>query len=291
MRSILPAATALLATLMATTGAGAQVLDDVPPPHARPDAPASAEESSAHGTRREWEGAIGLNLSHRPEYSGAGLHVTKASPAFYLRWGRFSLTNASGFISRRSEDVVRGLGLDLADTGRLRASLALRVDQGRGEGGSEALAGTGDIKPTVRLRLNLGWKLDGPWRLGGSWSVDAFGRGGGHTGDISLGWEQPLDPRTRLTVNLSLAAAGDRYMQTWYGITPEQSARSGYAVYTPPAGWRDVTLGASLRRDLGDRWVWQAAGQLAQLLGPAADSPLTRRTTTWGVGTGLVWRF
>ena len=134
-----------------------------------------------------WEGAIGLTLSHRPEYSGATTTVTKATPALFLRYGRFTVTNASGFVTRRADDVVRGLGADLVNSERLRVNLALRFDGGRGEKTSAALTGLGDIKPTVRARMNVGWRFAGPWRLGASWSVDALGKGGGHFGDVSAG--------------------------------------------------------------------------------------------------------
>ena len=51
--------------------------------------------------------------------------VAKIRPALFLRYGRFTITNASGFVTRRSDDVVRGLGIAFANDERLRVNLAL----------------------------------------------------------------------------------------------------------------------------------------------------------------------
>lgn len=238
-----------------------------------------------------WEGAIGFSARYQPEYSGSSQQVAKITPALFLRYGRFTITNASGFVTRRSDDVVRGLGIDIANDERLRVNLALRFDAGRSETTSTALTGVGDIKPTVRTRLNLGWRFPGPWRVGGSWSVDALGRGGGNFGDVSGGWEQRVSPATVLSAGVFVSAAGDRYMQTYYGINDAQAARTGYAVYKPASGLRDAGLNLGLRMDLGDDWILLSGAGATRLLGPAARSPLTGKRNGWGLSTGLAWRF
>lgn len=239
----------------------------------------------------QWEGAIGLNLSHRPEYSGAQDRVTKLSPGFFLRYGRFTLTNASGFVTRRNDDVVRGLGLDLLNGQRFRANLALRFDAGRSESTSGALAGLGDIQPTARVRLNLGWRFDDGWRAGAAWSVDAFGRGGGSFGDVSLGYERKLTPRTTVGAGLSLSMAADRYLQTYYGVSPAQAARTGYAVYEPGNGLRDVSAALNLRTDLDPHWLLLGGLGVSRLLGPAAASPYAPKAANWSASMGLAYRF
>jgi MipA family protein len=241
--------------------------------------------------KTEWEGAIGLTASYRPEYSGADKQITKLTPALFLRYGRFTITNASGFVTRRADDVVRGLGLDMVRSDRVRLNISLRFDRGRSEGSSEALAGLGDIRQTVRVRTAASWRLDGPWRLGASWSFDLLGRGGGNLGDVSGGWEHKLAPHTTLGVGATLALAGDRYLQSYYGISEEQAARSGYPVYTPKAGLRDVAVSANLRHDFNADWIGLAGIGAARLLGPAAASPLTTRRDSWSISAGLARRF
>ncbi len=238
-----------------------------------------------------WEGAFGLTSAYRPEFQGASRQVFKVTPALFLRYGRLTVTNASGFVTRRSDDVVRGLGLDLNSSDKFRASLALRFDAGRSEDTSAELKGTGDIGRTVRLRLSLAWTLDDGWRAGASWNLDALGRGGGTFGDLSIGHQQRLGAATTLTLGSSLAAGGDRFMQSYYGITEAQAARSGYPVYHAASGLRDVSLYGATRTELDQDWVVLAGASVSRLLGPAAASPLTRSRSGWGVNAGIARRF
>lgn len=261
------------------------------PPDLPVPAAAAAPATELPAAETVWEGAVGANFSFRPEYAGASARVAKVSPALFLRYGRFTITNASGFVTRRADDVVRGLSVDMLQTERLRVNLALRFDAGRSESTSDALSGLGNIKATVRARLNANWRLDDGWRAGASWSVDAFGRGGGNFGDLSLGYEQRLGPRTTASVGAALSLAGDRYMQTYFGVSEAQARRSGYAVYSPGAGVRDVVLSANFRTELGADWLMLGGANLSRLLGPAATSPLTRQADGWGLSLGAARRF
>lgn len=242
-------------------------------------------------TPSEWEGALGLIVSAASEYQGGSKTAIKGTPAFYLRYKRLTISNSSGFVTRRSDDVLRGLGLDLMARERVHVNLALRFDRGRAESSSDALAGMGDIDPTLRLRLGGTWQLDDGWRLGASWSVDAFGRGGGNFGDVSFARDLRLGRDAMLTWGGALALAGDRYLQTYYGVNEEQAARTGRPLYTPRSGLRDGSLFINVRSPLGPHWSALAGVGVSRLLGPAADSPLTEKVTNWSANVGLAWRF
>lgn len=264
----------VLAALFATTASAEE-----------PEAPLPVPEAS------KFEGAFGLSLGYRPEYSGSSKQIVKLSPVLFLRYGRFTITNASGFVTRRADDVVRGLGVDLVRSDTFRVSTALRFDAGRNENTSSALAGQGNVKGTVRVRAAASWKLDGPWRLGAAWSVDALGRGGGGFGDVSGGWEQPLGHGNTLSLGTSLSLANARYMQTYFGVTAQQAANGGRATYTPGAGLRDISVFANLRHHINPDWTVLAGASTTRLLGNAADSPLTASRSNWGISTSLGRRF
>lgn len=273
MTRLLPRATALIA--LACAGAAAQEIVPLPA-----QAPAAV-----------WEGAIGLTGAYRPEYPGAAKASFKFTPALFVRYGRFTATNASGFSTRRADDVVRGLALDLVQSDELRINAALRIDGGRSESGSAELAGMGDIDPTLRTRLTADYRLDPVWRVGFNWSIDALGRGGGNFGDIGVSWQHRFGPDTLLTAGASLSAGGDRYMQSYYGVTPEQAARSVYPVYAPSAGLRDISASINWRQDIDNEWIVLAGFGVSRLLGPAAASPLTYSRNGWAINGGLARRF
>lgn len=237
------------------------------------------------------EGAIGLVASYGPEYLGAGRYGSGLTPAGFLRWGRFSISGAGGFTTRRRGDVDRGLSARLVEHDRWRVSLGLRLDNGRSEQDSAAFAGMGDIDRTVRARLSLRYAVDEAWSLGASTSVDLLGQGGGWSAELGVGRDWRFGPVDRLQLRADLSFAGRRHLGTWYGVSAEQSAATGYPVYTPGSGLRDIGVALTWRHDFGPRWSSFFSVKAGQVLGPVADSPLVQRTHATSVGSGLVWRF
>ena len=239
----------------------------------------------------EFGGAVTLVASRSPDYLGASDSGTSVRPGFLLTWGRFSLSSGGGFAATRQDKVVRGLGYELTRTDNLNVNLGLRFDGGRSESESPALAGMGDVKATIRARVSAGYRLSEFWRLEGAWTVDAFDRGGGNLVELSLERQQWIAERTQLTWGGTLNVAGPRYMRTYFGVTAEQAARSGYPEYSPGMGLRDVAAFVSLKTDIGADWVVLGALSVSRVIGPAADSPLVQKATGYGVTVGLGYRF
>ena len=283
LRNCLPCLLIVLgAPVVAQVALVAQVAD-APPPEPTP--------ASGRAVANAWDGALGLTASLRPQYPGSPKRGFKAAPGFYFRYGRFVVTNASGFSARRTEDVVRGLGVEMLRSEDVRMSLSLRYDGGRSENSTPAYAGLGNIRSTVRARLAASWKLRGPYSLGASWNEDALGRGNGGVGDVSASWEHRLTPDSLLTLNTSLSLADGLYMQAYYGVTDAQSQRSAYAPYKTSAGLRDVGLYAGLRHDFGLDWIALAGASVTRLMGSAGASPITRDRKGFGVSAGLARQF
>ena len=282
-----PCCRRLLATPLLLLGAAASAADDPSAAEASPKPLAEAASAPA----AQWEGAIGPQLALSPEYQGATRRKLSATPGFYLRYGRLTISNASGFVNRRKDDVFRGLGLDVVQQQRLRLNLALRIDGGRRSSDSAALAGVSDVRRTLRLRASATWQIDPQWKFSTGWTTDLLGRGGGQLVDLGLGHDRRLSERTTWNVGVGLNAASARYMRSYYGITAAESAASGYPVYTPGAGLRDASLGTSWRMDINPRWTGFWGGSVGRLLGPAAASPLTKAPRGWSLNGALAWRF
>lgn len=239
----------------------------------------------------DFEGAIGAVVSYKNEYLGARERAADVGPAFYLRYRRVSISHASGFVTRRQEDLPLGLGLELVRRSQVRLNLGLRIDRGRDSSTSGALAGVEDVRGTLRLRTGLIWQASEHWKATGGWTADLLGRGGGSTVDAGIAWEQRVGQRSAWTIGTTLTWADGRYMRSYHGITPAASAINGLPVYQPGGGLRDVALGTTLRTEFGSMWSGFVGGGVGRVLGPAADSPLTRSAGQWWVGVGLATRF
>lgn len=251
---------------------------------------ATAASAQDESTTR-FEGAIGLVSSFGPAYGGAEDMRWKLSPAGFIRYGRFTISGAGGFTTRRADDVERGFAANLQVREDLRMSLSARWTGGRRETSSERLSGLGDVDATLLARLRLQWKPEGDWTWSAAINTDLLGHGSGWIVDLGGTRNWRLSPSTLLQVGGALTYGGDTYMQSWYGVTEQQSLRSGYAVYTPGNGLRDLSFGATVRTEFSREWAGFVSVGSSQHLGAAADSPLVQKKFGFAVTGGVAWRF
>ena len=253
--------------------------------------PEAASPAVPPPKRPDFEGAVGLVFNHSPTYSGAKDNKTSVIPGLFLRWGRVSLSTNGGFVSRSNDDIERGLNTTLVRSDTVRLGVTLRFDNGRQDSSDPALVGVHEVRRTLRARLGARWTPAPGWQLGSALSVDALGRGGGALVDVGISREWPLMPRVSWSLGGGLAWGDARYMRTHFGITPEDTLTSTYALYQPGSGLRDVSLSARIRFELGPRWIGYAGVATSRTLGPARDSPLTSGSSGKLFNAGLAWRF
>jgi len=262
-------------------GGGAWAADD-----------ATGAAAPARPVESKWEGAIGPVVSYSPDYSGAAARNVSVSPGFYLRYGRVSISNASGFVTRRNkDDVFRGLGVDVVSDDRLRLNLGLRLDSGRRSGNTKGLAGIDDVPRTVKARASATRQLGHGWKVSAGLNADLLGHGGGNMLDFGVSHDRHLTADTTWNIGVGLTWADHRNLQSYFGVTESESVASGYPVYTPGSGFRDVSLGTSWRTEINPRWLVLWGGSVGRLLGPAANSPLTTSTRQWSINAAAAWRF
>lgn len=266
---------------VAIAAAAAVAAEPVPSDGSTPGSPTNGPQ--------EFELALGLRGSYGPDYLGASESGFSGAPAIYVRYGRFSLSTASGLIDRRDDNVLRGLGVDLSRSNTFRAGVSLRYDRGRGDDGKEGLRGIGGVSSTVRVRGAVQWRPDANWRLSAAATPDLFDRGGGLLLEGGVGREWRLDPQTRLNAGASVTWGDARYMRSYFGVGEDETEATGLPAYEPGGGWRDASVTARLRHDLSRRWTVSGGIGLTHLLGPTVDSPFTGDTQTFGVSAGVIY--
>lgn len=95
----------------------------------------------------------------------------------------------------------------------------------------------------------------------------------------------------QLTATLSASAANRDYMQTWFGVTAAQSARTGFRAYAPKAGADQVGVSLAWTHLVGAHWSFTGSVSETSLVGDARDSPLTRRRSAPGAALYASYRF
>jgi MipA family protein len=221
---------------------------------------------------------VGAVVISGQNYQGADKQSTSALPGIFLQtsYGLFA-------------DPLNGLGYSFEPIGNLQYGLRVNVDTGRAV--QSALPGfekikarltpgvfanyTVDDKLTLRsaLRLGVGEGADGSLlHLGGSYKILQVGFFG-------------------VSVNASLKYADSNYLQTYFGVTPTQSAASGLKVYQPAAGFAAAKVGLTAGTPLSREIFVFANVSVQRLMGDAANSPIVSKKTQPTAFIGGVYSF
>lgn len=227
-----------------------------------------------------WSGGVLMGAAAVPEYEGS--RHTRVQPVLggevYWRPG------VGASVAMGSRGLVWTPWQTLAGS----ASLGLSVDPGRVDDderkltpaglrpGSADLRGMGEVKMTALVSASGSVAL-GPVSLTGALrQAVSSHRGTLMEAGLALPWQ--LHRHAKLTVTPGVTWADRRHTQAYFGVTPQQSAASGYAPFNAGAGLKSQQLVLDFDMAFSRAWHLQALLRVQRLTGDAADSPITQRT-------------
>ncbi|SHN67113.1 MipA/OmpV family protein [Desulfovibrio litoralis] len=226
-----------------------------------------------------WSVSLGGGVLTAPEFEGSDSNDLRFMPIVELRLDRFFLSTQNG------------LGVYVVNQEQWKLGAVAKYNRGREESASDLLNGLGDIDPSAELGIFASWNPD-------PFFVKATALHG--TGDIrgfqvqtEVGHATMLNEKVRWTNSVGSTYASERRNETFFGITQEQSRKSGYDAYDADSGFKDIALKTSLGVSLTDDIGLRVFAGYNRLVGPAADSPLVEAGSKnqFTGGCGLVYSF
>ncbi|MCV2353473.1 MipA/OmpV family protein [Paucibacter sp. B2R-40] len=212
-------------------------------------------------------GTVGAAVVATYEYQGSDQRSTWVIPVLDYQW-------ANGWFA----GISNGIGYNFsAPSSSLQYGLRLTADKGRKESRASALHGLGDVDAAAEGGAFLNYSL--PQGLFFTSSL-RYGAGANNKGliiDLGAGYLSEIAPNWHLGAGLGLTLANAHYMQSFFGVSADQSAASGYGVYAASAGARDARANVALSYSIDKRCTVTAALSVSSLLADAKDSPLTRK--------------
>jgi outer membrane protein len=232
-----------------------------------------------------WAGYVGLGVSYGPVFPGSDDSEVSVALDVDLTWReRFFL---------RSDIGVGAYLLNSERTGgpvSLGLALGYDIDERLSED-DPRLTGLDDVEAGAAARFLFEYEVG----LADLEVVASRGLGSsGHEGttvEASLGFGLPVGERTVISAAPFLIWADSTYMDAFYGISPSESASSGYAPYSPGGGLQQAGLEFSAAYFLTERAGLFGQIEYGSLLGDAKDSPITFEDTFLEVSLGVVLRF
>ncbi len=268
------AATALqLATLTA-----AQADEGVPPTVTETD-----------GRRAgNWDVTLGLVTVDSEKYPGSSarqLHIYPLGAIVYRDTFFFKGDPIPG-------TTIRGLGAYLFKNEHWAITASLTPDfTQRHEQDDVRLRGLGNVATTMRGALAATYSRDW-WRITAAVTQDLSSRkkeGAKGGFDFVATWH--ATERLALDAGPGVTIANGESTRTFFGVTPLQSARSGYAVYDPSGGVQNIRFSVGMNYRISRSWFVGAFASESKLQGDAANSPFVEKKQEFSIGTYIGHHF
>ncbi|GLQ11439.1 MltA-interacting MipA family protein [Devosia yakushimensis] len=222
---------------------------------------------------------LGLGVGVEPAYEGASDYTVVFSP-----------------IVEVEKLTIPGLINVNKTRGGLSISPAMDFVSERISGDHDWLAGLNDVDATYAPGVRIGYEMELTDGLSGELYAKlqyAFGGAEDFLGAVGANLSWRLTPQLTLTGGPALSFAGDDYMNTYFGVTADESNATGgrLAAYQAEGGPKSASLSVSAKYEIITDTFVTLSASYRQLLGSAADSPIVEEESQFTVGLGLSRRF
>ncbi|MBB6012959.1 outer membrane scaffolding protein for murein synthesis (MipA/OmpV family) [Aquamicrobium lusatiense] len=116
----------------------------------------------------------------------------------------------------------------------------------------------------------------------------------GVVGDIAVDAFHDVTPEIRISGGPRASFASSKYFDAYYGVTADESFRSGLSEYNPGGGVRSLGVGGAVTWKVSDPVTTSVFGEYSRLMGPAADSSIVRERGSrnqFTMGVSATYRF
>jgi outer membrane scaffolding protein for murein synthesis (MipA/OmpV family) len=244
---------------------------------------AHAQEAADGG---DWNVVLGAGAIYAPDFEGS--KDNEVLPFPYLSVGYKDIAYLRG-----PEIGVNIIRIKPAENMKISVGPLARYRRDRTEKRNDALIGLGKVDTSIEVGGAARFDVGPAW-LEMSLAKDVAGGHDGLVGIATGGADFDLSDDLSLSLSATTTWADDKYMQTYFGVTPAQATRSRLPVYTAGQGIKDVGANLGLTYQLTDHWMIAATGGYTRLLGDAKDAPLVRfrgSPDQWQGGVFVAYRF
>ncbi|MCE5336875.1 MAG: MipA/OmpV family protein [Desulfobacteraceae bacterium] len=247
------------------------------------------EIGQAGSEKNEWDVKLGGGLRVGPRYEGSSNYSVSPVPYLHVSW-RDTVSLGIGGLNvnvLRDRDYVLGAGLTYHPGRDEKGNSFFGTDL---FGSDDRLKGLGDIDAAVGARL-FGSYILGPVTFRGSLTKYMGSQNDGVLIDLGMAAPFHLANNIILSPGVRTTWASNSYMDTFFGVTPLQSSRSGFPAFDADSGIKDVTAGLNAMYLLDRHWFVAADASIKQLMNDADRSPITEAGLSSTVGTVVGYHF
>lgn len=227
----------------------------------------------------EWDVTLGLGVAVRPRFPGARDYRQWPVPLVSLRYRDLFFVGP------------QELGLNVVRWRGLRFGPVLGMEYPRYERWDSHLHGLGDIQPTATAGVVASYSA-GPFIIIGTARQAIVHASYGLLGRIAVNYEHVLIPgKLVLILGPELDFGNRDYARTWFGVSAQQSERSGLPIFSPPGGMDSFGLTAGLVYHCTGHVLLRSFVGISEIPGGIAKSPIVQRKDQVQVGVAVAYHF
>ena len=219
--------------------------------------------NEAESERSDWHFIAGGGVAQVPRYEGSNLSHEVLVPLL-------DASNGGFFVG-----TLRGIGYQFVNEHDLKVGVNIGGSPGRKESADPYLQGTGDIARTGEAGIFLHLRSDHSFMS----SKVSAGTHGAHA-DLSGGFDFRTDVTDTLRIGAVVSWADAKYMQTYFGVSPDQSASSGFAAYDAAGSIQNYGLLTGWSHIFNRYWIGNLSFSSKRLSASARTSPLVQNDTS-----------
>jgi MipA family protein len=225
-----------------------------------------------------WTTRLGAVVKFAPKYEGGGRYQFGALPVIDVTWGNRVFLN-----------MEHGLGIYALNDRTWKLGAAVGYDAGRDEKDGPRLRGMGDIGAAARASMFGSYNID-RFALSAKLARD-IGGSDGVLATFGAGYKVPVSEKAGVSADISTTWADRSYMRDRFGVSRDQSIRSGNRQFTIGSGFKNVAVGLGSTYNLTENWSVMGRAGISMLMNDAADSPVVEDKASFISTLGASYRF
>lgn len=206
---------------------------------------------------------VGPGALYSPDYEGSSRYRLHFVPVVDLQWKQLASIHE------------KSLRIYLVHKPWLRLGPIVSYASGRRESDNPHLRGLGDVGIGMEVG-GFAESVVGPVAVRLDMQKEVVGGHGGWISHVEVGSVFFENETWSLAAGARMSIAGQNYMNSFFGITPAQSAASGLPAFHAGSGVKDIGVGLLTNYAINDSWALGSVLGCARLRGDAAKSPLVK---------------
>lgn len=220
---------------------------------------------------------LGLGLAAGPNFQGSDKYRARPAPFVFAGYGRVFV----GF---------GGIGVNIYRAPGWGFGAIVSPGGGRKENVDQRLAGLGDVDRTVNFGL-YGVTFTRRFLTRAVVYTDVGGEGQGSFARLDVLARWRTEERVRFFAGPGLGWGSRQYTQTYFGVTAEQAARSGFPEFQAGAGVNNLRLTAGANYRFAADWNLIGSLTASRLSGHAGSSPIVETRQQYGAFFSAIYLF